>query len=277
MTAPAFLWNFFRSRFVLPVKGVTFMKKYAVLWFCLLSLLALTACGKTYTLTYEGDIPPLNDLPKSCRAGETVTITIPEVADASIHAYLNGKELDLANDGGSPTYVFAMPAEDSTVTIELVDAWIPETPAVTRSASFEDGCKTVTLQIPEGWEFEAIAASDNGITSGLRIWPTEPKDVTVYNEPFLAMGEESAMIFPSVTIGFYGYPFGVCGTGLKEETRTLSDGTEICVGYYDGSTDWSFVSFWPLDKNLAAVNNSLTGADAEQALNIMLSLTYFVE
>lgn len=277
MTAPAFLWNFFRSRFVLPVKGVTFMKKYAVLWFCLLSLLALTACGKTYTLTYEGDIPPLNDLPKSCRAGETVTITIPEVADASIYAYLNGKELDLANDGGSPTYVFAMPAEDSTVTIELVDAWIPETPAVTRSASFEDGCKTVTLQIPEGWEFEAIAASDNGITSGLRIWPTNPEMPTVYNEPYLAEGEESSIVFPHATIAFYDYPFGVCGTGLKTETRTLSDGSDVGVGYYDGGTDWSFVSCHLFDQTLAAVNNSLTGADAEQALNIMLSLTYFVE
>lgn len=162
-------------------------------------------------------------------------------------------------------------------THEIAVLPVPTESIPTRAATFENGCKSVTLQIPEGWDFEAVESSDSGIDSGLRIWPTEPKDVTVYNEPFLAVGEESAMIFPSVTIGFYGYPFGVCGTGLKEETRTLSDGTEICVGYYDGSTDWSFVSFWPLDKNLAAVNNSLTGADAEQALNIMLSLTYFVE
>ena len=253
------------------------MKKYAVLFCCLLSLLALTACSKTYTLTCEGDVPPLNDLPKSCRAGETVTITIPEVTDAGIHAYLNGKELDLANDGGSPTYVFTMPAENSTVTIELVDAWIPEVSVVTRPASFEDGCKSVTLQIPEGWEFEVIEASDNGIASGLRIWPTTPETVTVYNEPFLAEGEESSIVFPHFTVAFYDYPFGVCGTGLTSETQTLPDGTEVCVGYYDGSSDWAFVSCRLFDETLAAVNNGLTGTDAGQALDIVLSLAYSVE
>ena len=253
------------------------MKKYAVLFCFLLSLLALTACSKTYTLTYEGDIPPLNDLPKSCRTGETVTITIPEVADASIHAYLNGKELDLANDGGSPTYVFAMPAENSTVTVELVDTWIPEVSVVTQPVTFENGCKSVTLQIPEGWDFEPIEASDSGITSGLRIRPTAPETVTVYNAPYLAEGEESSIVFPHATIAFYDYPFGVCGTGLKTETRTLSDGSDVGVGYYDGGTDWSFVSCHLFDQTLAAVNNGLTGTDAEQALDIVLSLIYSVE
>lgn len=254
------------------------MKKILFASLCLISLLALTACGKTYTLTCEGDISPLSDVPERCRAGECVTITVPEVMDAGIRAYLNGEELDLANDGGSPTYIFTMPSKNSTVTIEIVGDRIPEAPVITRSAVFEDGCKTVTLQIPEGWDFEAIEASDDGIASGLRIWPTEPETVTVYHEPYLAAGEESSLDLPlGFTVAFYAYPFGVCGTGLREEKAVLPDGTAVYVGYYDGSPDWSFVSFRAANETLAAINQGLTGANARQALDIVLSLVYSVE
>lgn len=160
---------------------------------------------------------------------------------------------------------------------EVIDSpAVPET-VPTTPVEFSNGMASVSLALPEGWEYEPIENSDIGIVQGIRFRPTEPTEVTVINEPFLAVDEEPEPIVPAATIGFFNGPFGVCGTGLAEESKTLSDGTEVYVGYYDGNPNWSFVSFRAANETLAAINDGLVGQDAEQALNIILSLTYCVE
>ena len=41
---------------------------------------------------------------------------------------------------------------------------------------------------------------------------------------------------------YWSDSFGVCGTGLKEETLTLA-GDSVSAGYYDGDKNWTFLSF----------------------------------
>lgn len=41
---------------------------------------------------------------------------------------------------------------------------------------------------------------------------------------------------------YYRNGFGVCGTGLKLEERSLPDGSTVQLGYYDGREEWSFIS-----------------------------------
>ena len=41
---------------------------------------------------------------------------------------------------------------------------------------------------------------------------------------------------------YWSGSFGVCGTGLKEETLTLA-GDSVSAGYYDGDKNWTFLSF----------------------------------
>lgn len=164
-------------------------------------------------------------------------------------------------------------APDKQITVLPIPT---ETEAVT-PVSFQNDTMTVSLNLPDGWEYESIEDPNMGIIHGIRFYPTTPAEVTVINERCLEVGEESQFYRPSATIGFYNGSFGVCGTGLQEEQAILSNGTEVCVGYYDGNPDWSFVSFRAIDKTLAAVNDCLIGADARQAYDILLSLTYSTE
>lgn len=158
---------------------------------------------------------------------------------------------------------------------EVADSPVAPETVPTTPVEFSNGRACVSLALPEGWEYEPIENSDMGIMYGIRFRPTELTEVTVINEPFLAADKEPEPIVPTATIGFFNGPFGVCGTGLAEESKTLSDGTEVRVGYYDGSPNWSFVSFRAANETLAAINDGLVGQDAEDALALILAANHF--
>lgn len=91
-------------------------------------------------------------------------------------------------------------------------------------------------------------------------------------------GNEELIIRPSSDSDGYMkwtfYPqndFAVCGTGLITNEIILNNGTKASVGYYDGSTDWSFVRLNDFS-GYVFLNEGLTGDDALTALEIIRTI-----
>lgn len=88
---------------------------------------------------------------------------------------------------------------------------------------------SVTLTIPEGWEYE-ITVKDDGTHDclgydGIRFWPE---------------GKEGA-----VGLYYYADGFGVCGTGLEEHEITLPGGRTGQMGTYDQHEVWDYIVLLP--------------------------------
>ncbi len=106
----------------------------------------------------------------------------------------------------------------------------------------------ISLPMPEGWEWEEIN-DDNGGSFGICFWKS---------------GDRSQ--YAEVK---YWESFGVCGTGLTEEKVDFPSGSSAWIGYYDGGSDWSFVSFCDDHKGFAAINSGLCGEKALTALDML--------
>ena len=106
------------------------------------------------------------------------------------------------------------------------------TPAETATASGTAG--TLRVQVPDGWKYEVCPEGtlDGSETDfGIKIWPDSGSDSYV-------------QLYRSDS-------FGVCGTGLKEETLALA-GDSVSAGYYDGDKNWTFLSFQGKNSGLVA-------------------------
>ena len=113
------------------------------------------------------------------------------------------------------------------------------TPAETVTASGTAG--TLRVQVPDGWKYEVCpegTLDDSEACFGVKIWPDSGSDSCVQL--------------------YWSDSFGVCGTGLKEETLTLA-GDSVSAGYYDGNKNWTFLSFQ--GKNSGIVAWADPGAD----------------
>lgn len=93
-------------------------------------------------------------------------------------------------------------------------------------------CGDLYMEIPETWEHEIVKEDGGGY-------------FLVIRPPH----EEG-----SVRVGYWPN-FGVCGTGLSTEDAVIA-GMEACVGTYDESPVWSFITF---GDDYVAINE---GADA---------------
>ena len=70
---------------------------------------------------------------------------------------------------------------------------------------------------------------------------------------------------------YWADSFGVCGTGLKEETLTLA-GDAAAAGYYDGSKNWTFLSYQGKNSGIYAwtdPNAPWFAAQGEQMLAVL--------
>lgn len=109
---------------------------------------------------------------------------------------------------------------------------------------------TISLSIPQGWQWEI--AQDG--RQGIQLRP---------------QGQEGIL-----GVYYYSGGFGVCGTGLHQETVTLHSGLEGSMGTYDNSPVFDFISF--RDYECAVIND---GADAwwdaygAEAMAIINSIT----
>lgn len=86
--------------------------------------------------------------------------------------------------------------------------------------SFSYGPYTMTLDIPEGWEFEEVIGD---YKQGIHFRPN---------------GETNGW----VGLYYHSGGFGVCGTGLESHELRLTNGFKGYVGYYDGNPFWNFIT-----------------------------------
>ena len=108
------------------------------------------------------------------------------------------------------------------------------------------------FRLPKDWKYEILSQSGDFYEYGIRF--------------------HLADVDKNMTFYCYSNRFGVCGTGLETKMILLESGMEAEIGYYDGSEDWSYVSFFNIDVKLAAINNGITGAEAKSASTIFLTL-----
>ena len=71
---------------------------------------------------------------------------------------------------------------------------------------------------------------------------------------------------------FYNNPFGVCGTGRSSEKIILDNGEEATIGYYDRNTNWSDISFFNMNKNIAIINYGLIYDDAKEVIDFIKTI-----
>ena len=112
----------------------------------------------------------------------------------------------------------------------------------------------IELSIPNDWNYEEIPQNkeNNSYKFALKLYKNEES--------------KNAVLY------FYNNPFGVCGTGRTDEKIHLNNGTEVVVGYYDNNENWSDVSFYKLNHNIALINYGLEGAEAKEVLDFIKTI-----
>lgn len=108
------------------------------------------------------------------------------------------------------------------------------TPAPAETVTVSGTAGTLRVQVPDGWKYEVCPAGSLTVSDqafGVKIWPDSGSDSCVQL--------------------YWSDSFGVCGTGLKEETLTLA-GDSVSAGYYDGGKNWTFLSFQGKNSGIVA-------------------------
>lgn len=110
------------------MKNSIIIKLFSILLLVSLSLTGCTKSSDTYQIINISDDKTLiQEMPKTAKAGETVTIKVAFVTDAVIYVHVN-ENPDFGKFVDESTYVFIMPAEDVAVKAGVTTAVIgPET------------------------------------------------------------------------------------------------------------------------------------------------------
>lgn len=115
----------------------------------------------------------------------------------------------------------------------------------------------LSVILPEGWVYQPYASgSENSSSGSYGMW-IKPAD------------QETGYIDLC-----YMKNFGVCGTGLKQETMTLA-GDTASVGTYDDHSTWNFIVFQGVNEGIWAQNvmaESWPSYEQEKALSILDTL-----
>lgn len=112
----------------------------------------------------------------------------------------------------------------------------------------------IELNIPKEWQYKEVPKDkDNDFYKyALKLYKN--------NE------NQYAMLY------FYNNQFGVCGTGRTSKNISLNNGKEATIGYYDGNKNWSDISFYNMNKNVALMNYGLINADAEEVTEFIKTI-----
>ena len=110
------------------------------------------------------------------------------------------------------------------------------------------------LNIPNNWNYEEIPQN-------------EENDFYKYALKLYKNNENQyAMLY------FYNNPFGVCGTGRTSKNIILNNGKEAIIGYYDENKNWTDISFYNINKNIAVMNYGLVNEDADEAIQFIKTI-----
>ena len=110
------------------------------------------------------------------------------------------------------------------------------------------------LEIPNDWKYEEMPKN-------------EEHDFYKYALKLYKNNEnEYAILY------FYNNQFGVCGTARTEKDITLDNGKEANIGYYDANKNWSDISFYSMNKNVAVINEGLINDEAEELIDFIKTI-----
>ena len=118
---------------------------------------------------------------------------------------------------------------------------------------------SISIRLPEGWYYELCEVDNENLITG------------DYGIHFYPEGVKEGYVELAYTSSF-----GVCGTGLVEEKMTLA-GSQVNVGYYDGSDIWNFIVFQGENEKIVALAYSVDEwwkEYSEQVMEILDTLSY---
>lgn len=148
--------------------------------------------------------------------------------------------------------------ETETVTEQNV-IHIPSLNTETATAGQDGPYGKISLSIPDGWRYETCPMDSGKLTNGLYGIRFYPEDAT---EGYIDL--------------FYIDSFGVCGTGLVEETATIA-GNPARIGTYDNHAYWDFISFQGDCSGIVALTCNAEDwweAYEEQVMDILGTLSF---
>lgn len=117
----------------------------------------------------------------------------------------------------------------------------------------------LSLSLPEGWAYEVYPMDSEELRTG------------IYGIHFYPEGVDEGFVEVC-----YADSFGVCGTGLQSEDRTLA-GKSVNVGTYDNGEAWDFITFQEEYKGIVAINISVDGwwkEYGDQVFDILDTLSF---
>ncbi len=117
----------------------------------------------------------------------------------------------------------------------------------------------LSLSLPDGWCYETCPTDSEKLLNGL------------YGIHFYPEGVADSFIEL-----VYIDSFGVCGTGLFEDTATIA-GNPACIGTYDHHDYWDFISFQDDYSGIVALTYNVESwwtSYEKQVMNILNTLTY---
>ena len=112
----------------------------------------------------------------------------------------------------------------------------------------------IELNIPNEWNYEEIAKDkkDDSYKYALKLYKTTEKQYA--------------------TLYLYKNKFGVCGTGRTTENIILNNGNKADIGYYNESKNWSDISFYKTNANIAILNHGLVNDEASELIEIIKTI-----
>lgn len=117
----------------------------------------------------------------------------------------------------------------------------------------------ISISVPEGWNYETCPMDSDDLTYGMYGIHFYPD---VASEGFIELA--------------YVDSFGVCGTGLEEESVTIA-GDTASIGTYDYHEYWDFISFGEKHKGIVAQTYLVEdwwGEYGDEVLDILETLSF---
>lgn len=117
----------------------------------------------------------------------------------------------------------------------------------------------ISILLPDGWSCEACPIDSEQLMYGM------------YGLHFYPEGVEKGY----VELAYIEW-FGVCGTGLEEETATLA-GSTVGIGTYDNHEYWDFVTFQEENEGIVALTYFVEdwwSAYGNQVLDILATMSF---
>ena len=171
--------------------------------------------------------------------------------------------LPLLLTGCNTATTLPMPTTDQKPVVDSLPSQIPDSASESAPAAETITQRgpygSITVSIPAEWSYELLDADDTALLSaeyGIHLYLSDDA------EKYIEIG--------------YCSSFGICGTGLETETRTLA-GDEANICYYDGLNMWNYVFLYGKNDGILATSHSVDSweeSDIETTFQILDTIQF---